>query len=170
MIAIDSDVIAARRSAIAKAALSMRGMDTSRLPGTNNGDEACAMTVQLVLKKVFGHEFVAGTQDDVWVPDLTKGLTAAHWLIIDNPAQAIAGDIAVQNGQRDGGPSGDSANPYENHIGVVVVDPDNDELAILNNSSSTAHFWNMDLSLRFAGYYSGVRDGAPRFYRYNGGD
>jgi hypothetical protein len=170
MSTLDPNQLASVRNAIAKAALSMRGMDTSNLPGTNNGDEACAMTVQLVLKKVFGHEFVGGTGDDVWVPDLTKGLVTAGWLTIDDPTDAAAGDVGVQNGQHDGGPAGDVGNPYENHIGVVVIDPDNGQLAILNNSSSTAHFWNMDLSLKFDGYYGPPKDGPPRFYRYNGGN
>ena len=101
------------------------------------------------------------------MPDLSKGLLAAHWLVIDDRHAAEPGDVAVQNGQHDGGNPG-STNPYENHVGIVVKDPDNGMPAIMNNSSSHGSFSNLDTSMRFAGYYTGAQDGPPRFYRFNG--
>jgi hypothetical protein len=155
------------RNRLAATALQHRGMVTANLPGTSNGGEACAMSVQIMLHATFGHDFAAGTGDIKWVPDLTKGLLKAHWKVIDDPHQAQPGDVAVQNGQHDGGNPG-SNNPYENHIGIVVKDPDNGQLAIMNNSSSHGSFSNLDTSMRFEGYYSGAQDGPPRFYRFEG--
>ena len=91
------------RSRLAATALQHRGMVTANLPGTSNGGEACAMSVQIMLHATFGHDFAGGTGDIKWVPDLTKGLLAAHWKVIDDPHQAQPGDVAVQNGQHDGG-------------------------------------------------------------------
>jgi hypothetical protein len=117
----------------------------------------------MVLKAATGSEIVGGTGDPVWVPDLTKGLVAAGWQIIDNPALAQPGDIAVEAGQHDGGPPGNT-NPYETHIGVVVNDP-NGGSAILNNSSGNGSFTNLDKTMTFAapGYHSAGLP--PRFYR-----
>ncbi|HEX3549105.1 MAG TPA: hypothetical protein VHT53_01950 [Candidatus Elarobacter sp.] len=164
---MDPQQIQALRQRLAQVALQHRGMVTSSLPGTTNGGEACAMSVQIMLHATFGHDFAGGTGDIKWVPDLTKGLIAAHWQIIDDQTKAQPGDVAVQNGRHDGGPPG-SSNPYENHIGIVVRDPDNGVLAIMNNSSSHGTFSNLDTSMCFAGYYTGAQDGPPRFYRFNG--
>ncbi len=154
------------RMKLARAAARLAGMKTSNLPGTSNGSEACAKAVQMALQAAYGQEEIGGTGVDTWVPDLTKGLIADGWTFFDDPSQAQPGDIAVQNGQGDGGPAGDIGNPYENHIGIVVNDPNGGGLAILNNSSSRGTFDNYDHSMTFAGYYTGARNGPPRFYRH----
>jgi hypothetical protein len=93
-------------------------------------------------------------------------LLAAGFVVVPPGAQNLRpGDIAVQNGGHDGGPSGDTANVYENHIGIVVQNPSDGKLAIMNNSSSNQSFTNFDESLMFSGYYGPPRDGLPRFYR-----
>jgi hypothetical protein len=149
---------------IAQAALSMNGMSTANKPGA--GNNACAWAVNNALQIATGQTYVGGTGNSDWVPDLSKGLIAAGFTVVPAGAQNVRpGDIAVQNGGGDGGPSGDTANVYENHVGVVVQNPSDGQMAIMNNSSSNQSFTNFDESLMFSGYYSGSRDGLPRFYR-----
>lgn len=152
---------------LAMRAVSHFGMDTSHLPGTSGGREACAKAVQICIVDVFRVEIVGGTGNPYWVPDLTKGLIDQGWTYYDDPALALPGDIAVQNGQQDGGAPGDGQNPYENHIGIVVQDPAGGGQAILNNSTQRARFDNMDHSMIFAHYYDNQPEliGPPRFYR-----
>ena len=148
---------------IASAALSMNGMDTSNKPGA--GNNACAWAVNHALELATGDQYVGGTMNANWVPDVSKGLVAAGFTVVTGPQNLRPGDIAVQNGLHDGGPSGSTSNPYENHIGVVVQNPQDGKLAIMNNSSSNMSFTNFDESLSFSGYYSGPQDGLPKFYR-----
>ena len=153
---------------IAQGALSMNGMSTANKPGS--GANACAWAVNNALQIATGQNYVGGTGNANWVPDLTKGLIAAGFVIVPPGAQNVRpGDVAVQNGMSDGGPSGATDNPYENHIGIVVQNPTDGNLAIMNNSSHSQAFVNFDESLMFSGYYSGPQDGPPRFYRVPSG-
>jgi hypothetical protein len=148
---------------IAAAAISMNGMSTANKPGA--GTNACAWAVNYALNLATGTTYVGGTQNPNWVPDVSKGLVAAGFTIVTGAQNLRPGDIAVQNGQHDGGPSGDTANVYENHIGIVVQNTSDGNLAIMNNSSGNSAFINFDQTLVFATYYSGAGDGLPRFYR-----
>jgi hypothetical protein len=78
------------------------------------------------------------------VPDLRAGLLAGGWRDFDTEDDALAGDIGVQNGTQ----PGTADNPYENHVGVVVMDPNGGgSLVILSNSSSRGAFVYVDDSL-----------------------
>jgi len=148
---------------IASAAIAMNGMNTANKPGA--GSNACAWAVNNALQMATGDTYVGGTGNPNWVPDVSKGLIAAGFTVVTGPQNLRPGDIAVQNGWGDGGPSGSTQNPYENHIGIVVQNPQDGNLAIMNNSSSNQSFTNFDESLSFAGYYTGAQDGLPKFYR-----
>ncbi|HEY0613242.1 MAG TPA: hypothetical protein VGC96_01320 [Candidatus Elarobacter sp.] len=151
------------RALVASTALSMDGMNTRHLPGTGAGIDACAAAVQLVLRSVFGHPFVGGGGNPIWVPDLRAGLLAGGWRAFDDATGALAGDVGIQNGTHDG----TADNPYENHVGIVVMDPEGSgELKILSNSSSRGAFIYVDdLEFSHIGYPPG-KMGPTRFYRY----
>src|ERR1700716_3891347 len=108
------------RALVASTALSMDGMNTSHLPGTGAGIDACAAAVQVVLKSVFGHAFVGGGGNPIWVPRVLAGLLDGGWRDFDDASNALAGDIGIQNGTH----PGTADNPYENHVGIVVMDPE----------------------------------------------
>jgi hypothetical protein len=151
------------RALIASTALNLDGMNTKNLPGTGAGIDACAAVVQEILKSVFGRIFVVAGGNPAWVPDLRGGLLANGWLAFDDSSDALAGDIAIQNGQQ----NGTAANPYENHVGVVVIDLGGSGLLrVLSNSSSRGTFSYVDdLDFSHIGY-SPNKIGPSRFYRY----
>ncbi len=158
MAAADDD---SARDQIAAAALAYRGTDTSGLAGA--GIDACAASVQAILRNVFGHDFVGGGGDPAWVPDLRAGLLAGGFRAFDTAAYAMPGDIDIQNGQHDGS----ATNPYENHVGVVIEDPNQPgTVAVISNSSSARSFTYID-GLDFPNIgYGGAKVGPSRFYRY----
>jgi hypothetical protein len=143
---------------IAAAMIDMNGMSTLNAPGA--GVDSCAWAVEHALYNVLGRYIVGGQGRTNYVPDVTKGLKNEGWISFDDPSQARAGDVAVQNGRGDG-----DTGPYENHIGIVVSDPNDGKLAIMNNSSGQKAVVNFDKSMAFTGYYDPPKDGPPRFYR-----
>lgn len=150
------------RALIASTALSMDGMNTSNLAGA--GIDACAAAVQQIFKTVFGHVIVGGGGNPAWVPDLRAGLVASKdWPFFEDASAALPGDIAIQNGTQDG----TADNPYENHIGVVVIDPEGSgELRTISNSSSRKAFVYVD-DLEFSHIgYTPDKMGLTRFYRF----
>lgn len=151
------------RALIATTALSLDGMNTSNLPGTGAGIDACAAAVQQVLRSVFGHNIVAGGGNPNWVPDLRAGMLFSGWRFFDDESDALAGDVVIQNGEHDGTVD----NPYENHVGIVIIDPEGSgKLVALSNSSSRGAFVYLD-DLQFSHIgYSGDKIGPSRFYRY----
>lgn len=150
------------RALIASTALSMYGMNTAHLTGA--GVDACAAAVQQIFKKVFGEQLVGGGGDPAWVPDLRAGLVASgNWSHFDVSANALPGDIAIQNGTH----NGTATNPYENHIGVVVTYPEGSrELRTISNGSKEKAFVYID-DLEFSHIgYPRPKIGPTRFYRY----
>jgi len=150
---------------VAQAALDMFGMNTANIPNTGGGVDACAWAVENAIYNATGGYFVGGGGNTNWVPDVTKGLIAAGWTTFDNAALARPGDVAVQNGQGSGGTPSNQTD-YENHIGVVVTNPNDNNTAIMNNSSSKGTFTNYDESMQFNNYgYDAAHSGPTRFYR-----
>jgi hypothetical protein len=153
---------APERAQLAQAALNYFVTDTSRLPG--GGSESCAAAVQVLLQQVFQHAFVRPGGDPNKVYDLRPGLLTGGWRWFDDQANALAGDIAIQNGQH----PGTDDNPYENHIGVVVNWGEaGGALRVLSNSSSHKKFTYLDeLDFGGIGYSDPRMMGPSRFYRY----
>lgn len=150
---------------IAQAAIDMFGMVTGGIANTGGGVDACAWAVENAIYNATGDYIVGGGGNTNWVPDVSKGLTAAGWTHFDDPSLARPGDIGVQNGQASGGtPSNQTV--YENHIGVVVTNPNTRNTAIMNNSSKRQTFTNYDETMQFTDYgYDAAHTGPTRFYR-----
>ena len=100
---------------------------------------------------------------------------ANGWVAFDDPTKVQAGDIAVQNGQGDGGPLGDASNNFESHVGIVEQNQ-NGSFYILSNGDHGARDSN-GLGIPAFGvtpsdlFFSGVNSlgtTPSRFYRYVG--
>lgn len=123
--------------AIVAAAKELRGMSTA--DGPDGGNNACAWSVNRVLKK-------AGIpplgENPNFVPSLLEALQNGRGQQVE-PAASIAGDLVVAYG--------------EAHIGIAL---DDGCQTVLSNSSSKACFrWESDLD------YMGVYGGSSTVYR-----
>lgn len=154
------------RGRIAAGALALIGTTDISLGFT--GQNACAFCVNHILKGVFGHTFAAATPDHAadieWVPSLRAGLEQGGFRSFTTAADAEPGDIAVQNGLT----PGTQDNPFENHVGVVIEDPDaaDGSLITISNSSSQAAFVHRD-DLNYSGLgVPAAERGPSKFYRF----
>ena len=126
------------------------------------------MSVQIMLHATFGHDFAAGTGDSSGCPISPKGCWPRIGRSSMTRTKAEPGDVAVQNGQHDGGNPGGRRTMTENHVGIVVKDPDNGQLAIMNNSASHRSFINLDMSIASSTTTTSPRRSRPRYYRREG--
>jgi hypothetical protein len=114
---------------IASAAQNSYGMKTSNVPGTNNGQEACAWAVNYVIQQA-GYPQLGN--NPLYVPSLQTDLASGRGTQV-SASQARAGDIAIAAGTASGG-------GY--HIGFCL---NSGCTRILSNSSSRGSFsWISD--------------------------
>ncbi len=123
--------VAQLNQAILKAALSLKGMDTSG--GPDGGNNACAWSLNRVLQTA---GIPALGENPNYVPSLVDALIGGRGKQVSKD-EALAGDIVIACG--------------EAHVGVALDDGCN---TVLSNSSSRARFvWESDTD--FDGYYGG---------------
>jgi peptidoglycan hydrolase-like protein with peptidoglycan-binding domain len=124
-------LVAQLNQAILKAALSLKGMDTSG--GPDGGNNACAWSLNRVLQTA---GIPALGENPNYVPSLLDALIGGRGKQVSKD-EALAGDIVIACG--------------EAHVGVALDDGCN---TVLSNSSSRARFvWESDTD--FDGYYGG---------------
>jgi len=155
-----------QRAQIAAGARALIGTTDASLGFTGSAN-ACAFMVNHILKGVFGHVFAGPTPETEgnpnFVPSLRAGLVAGGFRSFTQSANAEKGDIAVQNGLS----PGTEANAFENHVGVVIEDPDGGGgLITISNSTSHAAFIHRD-DLEFSGIgLPSSKMGPSKFYRF----
>ena len=123
---------------IAQVAQQMKGMDTSA--GPDGGNQACAWSVNRVLKRAIGRTIGSNPN---YVPSVEAALQSGAGTPV-NASQAVAGDIVIASNQA--------------HIGICQ---NTGCTSVLSNSSSRARF-SWESSTNFDGYYGGR---SSRIYR-----
>jgi len=124
--------------AIVKAALRNIGRDTSTIPNTQQGNVACAASVNIIVTEALGYPAGGGLATAMMYPALKKN--TEKWQQV-SPETAVPGSIIIS--PTDHGKTG--------HVGIIVDTSGN----IVSNSSGTRKISQNFTISRWRSYYEG---------------